>query len=47
MMGNANWLLVWLDRLLPSIDIEGESTIPEPEREVVATTTNDHDLVSA
>ena len=56
LMGNANWWLpAWLDRLLPSIDIEGESGLPEPEREVDATTitsttittTSDEDLVSA
>jgi RND superfamily putative drug exporter len=34
LMGDANWWLPgWLDRLLPTIDIEGESSLPEPEME--------------
>lgn len=34
LMGNANWWLPgWLDRLLPRIDIEGESGLPQPEME--------------
>ncbi len=34
LMGNANWWLPgWLDRLLPRIDIDGESGLPEPEVE--------------
>ena len=34
MLGDANWWLpVWLDRLLPTIDIEGEAGLPEPEME--------------
>ncbi len=34
LMGNANWWLPgWLDRLLPTIDIEGEARLPEPEME--------------
>jgi len=34
LMGDANWWLPdWLDRLLPKIDIEGESGLPEPEME--------------
>jgi RND superfamily putative drug exporter len=34
LMGDANWWLPgWLDRLLPTIDIEGESGLPEPEME--------------
>ncbi|NOX29730.1 MAG: MMPL family transporter, partial [Actinobacteria bacterium] len=34
LMGDANWWLPdWLDRLLPTIDIEGESGLPEPELE--------------
>ncbi len=50
LMGNANWWLpAWLDGLLPTIDIEGESGLPEPERDTDATTTiaRDHELVSA
>jgi putative drug exporter of the RND superfamily len=32
LMGDANWWLpVWLDRLLPTIDIEGEAGLPGPE----------------
>ncbi len=35
LMGKANWWLPhWLDRLLPTIDIDGEAGLPEPEREV-------------
>ena len=34
LMGDANWWLPgWLDRLLPTIDIEGEAGLPEPELE--------------
>ena len=34
LMGDANWWLPgWLDRLLPTIDIEGEASLPEPEME--------------
>lgn len=34
LMGDANWWLpAWLDRLLPTIDIEGETNLPEPEME--------------
>ena len=34
LMGNANWWLPdWLDRLLPTIDIDGEAGLPEPELE--------------
>jgi len=32
LMGDANWWIPgWLDRLLPTIDIEGEAGLPEPE----------------
>lgn len=32
LMGAANWWLpAWLDRILPTIDIEGETSLPEPE----------------
>jgi putative drug exporter of the RND superfamily len=38
LMGDANWWLPgWLDRLLPTIDIEGEARLPEPEMENTAT----------
>ena len=50
LMGNANWWLPsWLDRLLPTIDIEGEAGLPEPERDSnsPATADRDHELVSA
>ncbi len=31
LMGDANWWLpAWLDRILPSVDIDGESGLPEP-----------------
>ncbi len=34
LMGAANWWLPgWLDRLLPNIDIDGETGLPEPEME--------------
>ena len=34
LMGDANWWLPnWLDRLIPSLDIEGESRLPAPEFE--------------
>jgi RND superfamily putative drug exporter len=36
LMGDANWWLPnWLDRLMPTIDIEGESVLPEAEAEAV------------
>jgi RND superfamily putative drug exporter len=32
LMGDANWWLpAWLDRILPTIDIEGVAMLPEPE----------------
>ncbi|MCL1601718.1 MAG: MMPL family transporter [Actinomycetia bacterium] len=35
LMGNANWWIPrWLDRILPTIDIEGEAGLPAPEMEV-------------
>ncbi len=34
LMGDANWWMPsWLDRLLPTIGIEGETRLPEPEME--------------
>ena len=34
LMGDANWWIpAWLDRLIPTIDIEGEAGLPEPELE--------------
>ncbi|MFW2381543.1 MAG: MMPL family transporter [Acidimicrobiales bacterium] len=34
LMGDANWWIPsWLDRILPTIDIEGEGSLPEPEFE--------------
>ncbi|MGI9621197.1 MAG: MMPL family transporter [Acidimicrobiales bacterium] len=34
LMGDANWWLPgWLDRLLPTIDVEGEAGLPAPEME--------------
>lgn len=50
LMGNANWWLPgWLDRLLPTIDIDGEAGLPEPEWEVGATAIagRDEELVDA
>ncbi len=36
LMGDANWWLPgWLDRLLPTIDLDGESSLPAAEPEVV------------
>lgn len=33
-MGDANWWLpAWLDQILPTIDIEGETALPDPEME--------------
>ncbi len=30
LMGDANWWIPkWLDRILPTIDIEGEGSLPE------------------
>jgi RND superfamily putative drug exporter len=38
LMGDANWWLPgWLDRILPTIDIEGEAGLPPRELEVDAT----------
>ena len=32
LMGDANWWIPgWLDRLLPTIDIDGEAGLPDPE----------------
>jgi len=43
LMGDANWWIPgWLDRLLPTIDIEGESGLPEPQMEVDFETEADH-----
>lgn len=34
LLGDANWWLpAWLDRLLPALDVEGTSALPEPEME--------------
>ncbi len=36
LMGDANWWIPnWLDRILPTIDIEGEAGLPKPEMEPV------------
>ncbi len=36
LMGDANWWIPgWLDRILPTIDIDGEASLPEPEYEPV------------
>ena len=40
LMGDANWWMPrWLDRVLPTIDIEGEAGLPEPEYEAAPHTT--------
>ncbi len=37
LMGNANWWLPgWLDRLIPTIDIDGETGLPEPHMDTAA-----------
>ncbi|MEK9998725.1 MAG: MMPL family transporter, partial [Acidimicrobiaceae bacterium] len=37
LLGDNNWWIpAWLDRLIPHIDIEGDSALPEPEFEPVA-----------
>jgi hypothetical protein len=34
LLGDWNWWLpAWLDRLLPRLDIDGESSLPAPEYE--------------
>ena len=46
LMGDANWWLpTWLDRLLPKIDIEGESGLPTPEMESVPSAQESRDEV--
>jgi putative drug exporter of the RND superfamily len=43
LMGAANWWLpAWLDRLLPNIDIDGETGLPEPEMEERLCKSNAH-----
>jgi len=43
LMGDANWWIPrWLDRLLPTIDIEGEAGLPEPQMEADLETEADH-----
>ena len=38
LMGNANWWIPrWLDRLLPTIDIDGETGLPAPAMEPILT----------
>lgn len=47
LMGATNWWLPkWLDRLLPTIDIEGEAGLPEPETETDPTREADRVLAS-
>ncbi len=39
LMGDANWWLpAWLDRLLPTVDIDGETNLPEVESEPLLAT---------
>ncbi|MEM9651274.1 MAG: MMPL family transporter [Actinomycetota bacterium] len=36
LMGDANWWIPgWLDRILPTVDIEGEAGLPDPEFEQI------------
>jgi RND superfamily putative drug exporter len=45
LLGDANWWLPrWLDRILPNLDIEGESKLPPDELEVVADEDGTSDL---
>ncbi|MEM7275652.1 MAG: MMPL family transporter, partial [Actinomycetota bacterium] len=42
LMGDANWWIPgWLDRLLPTIDIEGEAGLSAPPEESLEPTAND------
>ena len=46
---DANWWIpAWLDRLLPTIDIEGEQSLPAPEyvEAEVTTTAKEGELVA-
>ena len=49
LMGDANWWLPkWLDRRMPTIDIDGETGLPEPEMEPVpAAAARDRELVNS
>ena len=51
LLGDANWWLpAWLDRLIPNLDIEGESRLPAPEFEAdapVAGDAGERELVDA
>jgi len=39
---NNGWIPDRLDRFLPTIDIEGEAGLPEPEMEIDMTSEHDH-----
>ena len=46
LMGDANWWIpAWLDRLLPTIDIEGEAGLPAPEMEAEIVPEPERELV--
>ncbi len=48
LMGSANWWLPdWLDRLLPTIDIDGEEGLPTAELVSTATPDRSGSLVDA
>lgn len=48
LMGDANWWLpAWLDRRLPTIDIDGEAGLPEPEMEAEPEADQERDLISS
>ena len=47
LLGDANWWLPnWLDRLLPNLDIEGESRLPEAQYEHASESGSNDDLSS-
>ena len=46
LMGDANWWIpAWLDRLLPTIDIEGEAGLPAPEMEAETVAEPERELI--
>ena len=48
LMGDANWWIpAWLDRLLPTIDIDGEAGLPEPEMEAEREAAQERVLISS
>ncbi len=48
LMGDANWWIpAWLDRLIPTVDIEGEAALPAPEMETAPALEPEKELVGA